>query len=52
MTMDGSLHSFQRDEVTACDREYVSLMPAYKGLVESEINDLLAYLVTLRGEVQ
>jgi putative heme-binding domain-containing protein len=52
MTMDGSLHSFQRDEVTACDREHVSLMPSYKNLTESEMNDLLAYLVTLRGEMQ
>lgn len=51
MTVDGKLHSFQREELNSCEREFTSLMPPYRNLSEVELNDLLAYLVSLRGEV-
>jgi putative heme-binding domain-containing protein len=50
MTMDGKLLSFLREDVTSAGREYTSLMPAYKSFSEREMNDLLTYLVSLRGE--
>ena len=50
MTMDGKLLSFSREDVNSADREYASLMPAYKSFSEREMNDLLTYLVSLRGE--
>jgi putative heme-binding domain-containing protein len=50
MTMDGKLMSFLREDVTGADREYTSLMPAYRTFSDREMNDLLTYLVSLRGE--
>ena len=46
-----NFHSFEKSEVTSVKREIRSLMPAnYRGLFgEKELNDLLAYLVSLRG---
>lgn len=52
MTMDGRIHSFQADEITSREREYISLMPSYKNLSETEQRDLLTYVVSLRGENQ
>lgn len=50
MTLDGKLLSFARDEVTSAAREYTSMMPSYKNFSAGEMNDLLTYLVSLRGE--
>jgi len=50
MTMDGKLLSFLREDVGSATREYTSLMPAYKNFTEREMNDLLTYMVSLRGE--
>lgn len=52
MTMDGALHSFRREDVKSAEREYVSLMPAYDKWSESELDDMVAYLVSLRGEAK
>lgn len=45
-------HSFDRSEVRSIHREFRSLMPSdyARRLRASEIDDLVAYLVTLRGE--
>jgi cytochrome c oxidase cbb3-type subunit III len=46
------IYSFDRTEVS-CEREFVSLMPSYeKTLTEAEIDHLVAYLVSLRGETR
>ncbi len=46
----GGYHSFVREDVTFMGREPGSLMPSYAKLfTQSEMNDLLAYLVGLRG---
>jgi putative heme-binding domain-containing protein len=47
------LHSIRRSELSGIDRAYRSLMPdTYARLLPAgELNDLLAYLLTLRGEV-
>jgi putative heme-binding domain-containing protein len=44
-------HSFQKDAVTSIQREYRSLMPDTYGKLfsESELDDLVAYLASLRG---
>jgi cytochrome c oxidase cbb3-type subunit III len=46
------LHSFRKEELTAIDKQRgKSPMPSYKGtLSDAEITDLVAYLVSLRGE--
>jgi len=50
MTMSGQFYSFPRDEKTTCDREFTSIMPSYRNLAEGELNNLLVYLLSLRGE--
>jgi putative heme-binding domain-containing protein len=50
LTMDGSVQSFARGGSTNCEREFVSLMPAYKNLSPAELDNLLTYLLSLRGE--
>lgn len=46
----GKYHSFLREDVTSISRQARSLMPAYgKTLTTDELNDVLAYLLTLRG---
>lgn len=52
MTVDGKLYSFDRSEVRSAEREYLSVMPAYTRLPSPEIDDILAYLASLRGEQQ
>ncbi len=48
--LTGKYHSFVREDVTSMGRESRSLMPSYAKLfTQSEMNDLLAYLVSLRG---
>src|SRR5258708_5767621 len=48
--LSGKYHSFVREDVTSITREQRSLMPSYeKVLTPSEMDDLLAYLVSLRG---
>jgi putative heme-binding domain-containing protein len=43
-------YSFLRDEVKSMKREVKSLMPAYdKSLTARELDDLLAYMASLRG---
>jgi cytochrome c oxidase cbb3-type subunit III len=47
----GRLHSFERSEVRRAERTRKSTMPNYKdSLNAAELDDLLAYLVSLRGE--
>lgn len=49
--LSGRYYSFQRDEVKSMKRETRSLMPSYAGIFsETELNDLLAYLVSRRGQ--
>jgi cytochrome c oxidase cbb3-type subunit III len=48
--LTGKYYSFVREDVTSMAREPRSLMPSYEKLfTESEMHDLLAYLLTLRG---
>jgi len=48
--LTGKYYSFLREDVTSITRENRSLMPSYeKALAQNELNDLLAYLVSLRG---
>jgi putative heme-binding domain-containing protein len=49
--LSGKYYSFQTEEVTSMKRESRSLMPATYGklLNETEVNNLLAYLSSLRG---
>jgi len=51
MDIEGNYYSFLRTEVASIQREDRSLMPAGYGqrLKPAEIDDLLAYLVSLRG---
>lgn len=46
------LHSFRKEELSQIDKQRgKSPMPSYKGmLTEAELTDLVAYLVSLRGE--
>lgn len=49
--LSGKYYSFLREDVTSMTREPKSLMPSYsKQLSENEMNDLLAYLSSLRGQ--
>ena len=51
--MSGNYYSFMTSDVASVTREYKSLMPAYKTTFnETQLNDLLAYLSTLRGEAK
>lgn len=45
-------HSYRKSELRELDKQFgVSLMPSYEGnLSDSEIDDLVAYLASLRGE--
>ncbi|MBV8818838.1 MAG: c-type cytochrome [Acidobacteriaceae bacterium] len=48
--MSGKFHSFDRSEVKSITREYRSVMPDYsKQFSDAQIDDLLAYLLTLKG---
>jgi alcohol dehydrogenase (cytochrome c) len=49
-----NFHSFEKSDVTSMKRAIRSLMPAsYRGLFgEKELNDLLAYLASLRGSTE
>jgi putative heme-binding domain-containing protein len=48
--LGGKYYSFVREDVTSMAREPRSLMPSYGKLFsQSEMNDLLAYLLSLRG---
>jgi putative heme-binding domain-containing protein len=48
----GQMHSFRKDELTEIDKQRgKSPMPSYKGILsEDELTDLVAYLVSLRGD--
>ena len=51
MDLREEIHSYLRDEVRSVEREPESLMPSYEGMLSgSEIDDVLAYLVSLRGD--
>lgn len=51
MDLREEIHSYLRDEARSVERETESLMPSYEGILSgSEIDDLLAYLVSLRGD--
>ena len=53
MDVAGNYYSFMKSDVTSVNREYKSMMPDYKSTFsESELDDILAYLVTLRGEAK
>jgi putative heme-binding domain-containing protein len=43
-------HSFIKDEQREVGQDEKSLMPAYKNMAADDLQDLLAYLVSLRGE--
>ena len=47
----GNYYSFNRADLASADREFRSLMPASYGrlFTPAELDDLLAYLVSLRG---
>lgn len=47
----GNLHSFEKKDLTSLERELgATLMPSYKSLLSApELDDLVAYLATLRG---
>jgi putative heme-binding domain-containing protein len=47
MDVSGKIYSFERDEVKSMERSYDSLMPSYKNLSETEVDNLLAYLGSL-----
>jgi putative heme-binding domain-containing protein len=48
--LSGKYYSFVREDVTSITRENRSLMPSYeKVLSPGELDDLLAYLISLRG---
>ena len=48
--LSGKYYSFVREDVASIARQPRSLMPAYQKLLTSdELNDMLAYLLTLRG---
>ena len=49
---NGAFHSFQKSDVNSARREWRSLMPANYGKMFSsaELDDLVAYLASLRGE--
>ncbi len=48
--LSGKYYSFLREDVTSIARENRSLMPSYeKVLAPGELDDLLAYLISLRG---
>jgi putative heme-binding domain-containing protein len=48
--LTGRYYSFVREDVTSMGREPRSLMPSYeKVFTTSEMNDLLSYLISLRG---
>jgi cytochrome c oxidase cbb3-type subunit 3 len=48
--LSGKYHSFVREDVTSMAREPRSLMPSYgKLFTPAELNNLLAYLLSLRG---
>lgn len=51
LDLSGNYYSFLKEDVTSMKRENRSLMPSTYGqmLSESEMNDLLAYLNSLRG---
>jgi putative heme-binding domain-containing protein len=50
LDVSGNFYSFELSEVKSMQREAKSLMPSYKNLTEKELNDLLAYLVSLGGK--
>ena len=51
MDVKENFYSFEKSELISAKREYRSLMPGTYGRLfsETELNDLLAYLVSLRG---
>ncbi len=50
MDVSDNYYSFLKSDVTSMKREFRSLMPDYRNsLSETDLNDLLAYLVSLRG---
>lgn len=52
MDDDENLWSFQKRQIQSYDRVEESTMPSYEGeLTDSELDDLVAYLFTLRREV-
>lgn len=49
----GNYYSFMVNDVTSISRDYKSMMPAYKNTFsETQLDDVLAYLMTLRGEAK
>ena len=44
-------HSFRKAELKDLKKEFgATTMPAYKTLAQAELDDLVAYLASLRGE--
>jgi cytochrome c oxidase cbb3-type subunit 3 len=51
--ISGEYYSFMTSDVTSITREFKSMMPSYKDSFNgSQLDDILAYLATLRGETK
>jgi len=52
MDNDSNLWSFRKDQIQSIERIEQSTMPSYEqSLSESEIDDLIAYMFSLRKEI-
>ena len=50
MTVSGSLISLRKADLTSLEKRFDhSLMPATQDMTDEEVDDLVAYLVTLGG---
>jgi len=51
--ISGEYHSYMTSDVTSITREFKSMMPSYKDSFSApQMDDILAYLATLRGEAK
>ena len=48
--MSGRVHSFQKAALKSLDKQQGSVMPAFNKLTPTELDDLVAYLASLRGD--
>ena len=48
--MGGRVHSFQKAALKSLDKQKGSVMPAFDKLTPTELDDLVAYLASLRGD--
>jgi cytochrome c oxidase cbb3-type subunit III len=50
--MAGRLHSFQKAALKSLDKQKGSVMPPFKQLAPADLDNLVAYLASLRGDAQ